>query len=523
MNINRVIFPLLFLIILVACKTENIKMKKVAEYKGKTIKTKNYESMGIMMAIQKEMIDLENFKKIHADMYEEIKNSVKEKYLYYENITKNNDKYKNELISNIEYVYDIQHIYVNSESDYNEIMSNMNKLSSFEGFSELAKIYSKEYATKDKGALLTNVDVFANKITTTLLYQFKDKELQTPFVAQDAYGYHIVRILKKTKKAIDPSYLSDQSIKGGVEDYIKYLYFKKLFKDYNVKYYYDNFDKFLNHPPNTPIMTIGDTIIRKIEFVDLIPKEYKDDPLFKVHAQTSSIAPLVDQVTRDILIKKEVKKQKDNKKIIIAADETFQDTIFFKWLDDASNKIDVSDLDPVIIEKVYKMKNFPDVDKTQFIMLHFDSMEQVYQVQSIVKDYKSYIKYASDMPTKVLYTPYLMDRDIPSDYEQFRPYLGEKEKTILKVMKLKNKYVIPMVNHKVTEPLIDYRTFFVSMQELVKQKRFYQMLLDTWHENKDLVLEKEVEELYVKLIVELEKSSDDLIKKAIEDNSTLTK
>jgi len=366
----------------------------------------------------------------------------------------------------------------------------------------MAKTYSKEGATRDASGILSNVDVMANKITTTLFYKLHDLPEHKVVMIEDNYGYHFVKILKKTKIDITKIKDTPQIYNPGLEDYTKYKYFLKLYKEYDVVMTYMNYEKFLQRPPETEVFRIGNEIIQKKDFITMIPQEIVEDPMYKIHAQASSIAPLVERVLRDMLAKKEAKKMSMNKKIKSESENIFQQMIVNKWIDDISAQIDVSDIKKEILQKTYVKNNFKSVNKVQFSMLLFDDKELPYAVNNI-KNTQEYKKYASVNTSRVNYTPVMYEGNIPKDYAMFTPYLNAPVDTILPVMDLKDYKIISMVYSRVSEPLITYGAFENAFMEMVKQKRFYEVVVDSWKNNKDLKLKKDIVDMYENLIKEL--------------------
>jgi len=98
----------------------------------------------------------------------------------------------------------------------------------------------------------------------------------------------------------------------------------------------------------------------------------------------------------------------------------------------------------------------------------------------------------------------MYEGNIPTDYAMFEPYLNKPKNTLLPVMDLKEYKVISMVYSKVSEPLVTYGALKNSFHEMVKQKRFYEIVLQSWKDNKDLTLEKDIIDMYENLIKELD-------------------
>lgn len=503
------------IILSISCK-KNENTIKVGRYKGQTIYATNNDSSSIIAAVQKSLIDLESLKTRENKYYNEILEVTKQKYLFFTQFEKVAIKERAKLIKKYSYQYDIQHIFLYDLNIANELLLQSN-INDFNYFAEMAKKYSKEYATADKQGVLINVNPLNNKLTPWLIANMYEKKPGTVYLLEDTFGYHLIRIISvkpfDLEKTLQTKNDSEGSIRVGTIEHVKDIYFEKMKRAYGVKKYYENYYQFLSKPENAPLYEIDGQLMRKKEYIETMDEKLKNDPYYMVQIQATTLAPKIENDIRAYIAESEARKIKVNKEITTEADKVFIEDVLQRWYEQMNLSVDMSDLEKyeMNIKKQYDSMNVKIEKTTQFALLEFSTLSELQEAAKKIKTEKDYLKYISVHQSAYSRTPDMFVDSVPEKYSFLKPYMDSPKGTILPYAKMNEKYVLPMVQVKSSQPKINYANYKGKIHNIIQQQRFYENLLNGWKANTDLQLEDWVIKQFEYFVKELKDNGINLI------------
>ncbi len=493
MRFTLFILTLVFAFISCSEKGNNDKREFIGFYKEKKIYTDQRDTMKIVEAVQKSMIDLENYKLKDNQYYSELIRSAKEEYLVYSLFYKNVDKNKSKYQKIVSFKYELQHIFVNEPAQFNELLLYKEKMNDFNGFAELAEKYSKEISTKTRQGVHSFVTIFNNKVSPAIFYELYGKKEKDLLIFEDAYGYHFIRILKKENYDIMDIITKTNNMKMfsvGVTDYLRDQYFEKQYKNYKVKINYENLYQILYKKDTDLIFQIGDSQYLKSDIIQYLDEEKKKDPVYATQLHMTTIAPIVQEAIQKIIIAEEAAKLGNKKDIIQRAEKNFIDDIFIKWLNAAIKSVDVSDIKDDMIIKAYKDLNVQNEQMFQLALLQFDNHESFKQVKDTISTANGFKSFMVKNPGMVQYSQELSKSKCPDIYKELILHIDKPVGTILPVFITENKKVaLPMIIKKGVKPTLTIKDFKESISGVIKQERFFSAIISEWKSNKDLHLE----------------------------------
>ena len=498
-RIVPVVLTVISIFMLFSCGKKEQKVL-VGHYRGEPIYARSKEPLTVMEAVEKALIDLDQFKKRETQKYQEVLQSAKEVALYNREIIGKIKDYKKEYVKIIPYNYTIQHIFHTDRAVIQDLMLRKEQLKDFDSFAALAKEYSMETGTKNRQGLLAEINLSTQKVSSHFFYQLADKPLNEPFVLQDPFGYHIIKILKKEDHDVSKLLKSKNALTRGVMDYRKYLFFEELKDKYGVEYYSVNYMNFFSKGPETPLYKIADDIVTKQDLLDQMKPEQKDNPFLQAKISMSTVAPLIEEYVQKSLASMEAATLPVDKEITAIADREFVQQILGAWYETMMAQTQPNDLPEEKMLKLYEQENFKDVKSTRFALIMSPTAEGAEMLARELTTEKQYKDFTAQWTNRVRFSPFMSEGQVYDDFKNLASYLDTPVGTILPVMTWKDNYVLPMTWEKQVAKEIPWETYKNRFKVTVQNMRLYEKVLAFWETVDGLEIEPEILKGYRTLI-----------------------
>jgi len=484
----------------------------VGHYRGEPVYAPSKEPLTVMEAVEKALIDLEQFKERETKKYQEVLQSAKEVALYNREIIGKIKEYKKEYVKIIPFNYTIQHIFHTDRAVIQDLMLRKEQLKDFDSFAALAKEYSLETGTKYRQGLLAEINLSTQKVSSHFFYQLYEKPLNEPFILQDPFGYHIIKVLKKEGHDVSQLLKNKNALNRGIMDYRKYLFFEELKKKYKVEYYSVNYMNFFSRGPETPLYKIKDHIVTKQDLLDQMRPEQKDNPFLQAKISMSTVAPLIEEYVQKSLARMEAATLPVDREITEIADREFVQQILGAWYETMMAQTQPNDLPEEKMMALYKKENFQDVESTRFALILSPTAAAAEMLTRELKTEEEYKDFTAKWSNRVRFSPFMSEGQVYDDFKDLAPYLDTPVGTILPVMKWKGNYVLPMTWEKQVTKEIPWETYKNRFKVTVQNMRLYEKVISFWETVDELEVEPDILEGYRTLINTMKRATIERLK-----------
>ena len=488
---DPVLLTVLVISLLFSCGKREQKVL-VGHYRGEPIYAQSKEPLTVMEAVEKVLIDLDQFKEREAKKYQEVLQSAKEVALYNREIIGKIKDFKKEYVKTIPYNYTIQHIFHTDRAVIQDLMLRKEQLKDFDSFAALAKEYSMETGTKNRQGLLAEINLSTQKVSSHFFYQLHDKPIEEPFILRDPFGYHIIKILKKGDHDVSKLLENKNALNRGIMDYRKYLFFEELKEKYGVEYYSVNYMDFFSKGPETPLYKIADRIVTKQDLLDQMRPEQKDNPFLQAKISMSTVAPIIEEYVQKSLASMEAATLPVDKIITEIADREFIREILAVWYETMMAQTQPDDLPEEKMLTLYKKENFQDVESTRFALIMSPTAAAAEMLARELTTEKQYKDFTAKWSNRVRFSPFMSEGQVYGDFKDLASYLDTPVGTILPVMNWKGNYVLPMTWEKQVAKEIPWETYKNRFKVTVQNMRLYEKVLSHWETIEELEIEAEI-------------------------------